>query len=259
MKRSSSASTAKAGLVVILIARTVLNTAVRLSYFFLPAITRGLDVPLSAGGALVSVGSVMGLVAPLFGVLSDRSGGRHVMVFGTGLFAIGALLTAALPWYGVALVTFGLMGLAKMAFDPAMQVFLGERVPYERRGRTLGLAELAWSLALVAMPLCGWLVDTVSWRAPFLLLGVAGVPAWWLTRRALPPDDRSGRQLVLDRRDLRGALTSLVDNVRRVWKDPQSKLALATTALIAFAQVNLMVVYGAWMEDGFGLTVTSLG
>jgi predicted MFS family arabinose efflux permease len=54
-------------------------------------------------------------------------------------------------------------------------------------------------------------------------------------------------------------LTSLVDNVRRVWKDPQSKLALATTALIAFAQVNLMVVYGAWMEDGFGLTVTSLG
>jgi predicted MFS family arabinose efflux permease len=259
VKSCSSPTTQKAGLAVILMARSTLNVAVRLSYFFLPAITRGLGVPLSAGGALVSVGSVMGLVAPLFGVLSDRSGGRRVMVFGTALFAIGALLTAVVPWYGVALVTFGVMGLAKMAFDPAMQVFLGERVPYERRGRALGLAELAWSLSLVAMPLCGWLIDAASWRAPFLMLGAAGVPAWWLTRRALPSDVSAGRDLDLNKRDLGGAVTSLLQDVRKVWKDPQSRLALATTGLIAFAQVNLMVVYGAWMEDGFGLTVTSLG
>jgi predicted MFS family arabinose efflux permease len=237
----------------------VLNAAVRLSYFFLPAITRGLGVPLSAGGTLVSIGSLMGLVAPLFGVLSDRSGGRRVMVFGSALFAIGAILTALLPWYGVALVTFGLMGLAKMAFDPAMQVFIGQRVPYERRGRALGLAELAWSLSLLAMPLCGWLIDEASWRAPFLLLGAAGIPVWWLTRQALPPDAAGDREAADEGLDLKGALTALVGDVRRVWRDGQSRLALATTALIAFAQVNVVVVYGAWMEDGFGLSVTNLG
>jgi predicted MFS family arabinose efflux permease len=259
LSSSSSAATEETGLAVILMARIVLNVPLRLSYFFLPAITRGLAVPLSAGGVLVSTGSLTGLVAPLFGVLSDRSGGRRVMVFGTALFAIGALLTAGFPWYGVALVTFGLMGLAKIAFDPAMQVFVGQRVPYERRGRALGLAELAWSLALLAMPLCGWLIDAVSWRAPFLLLGAVGIPVWWLTRQALPPDIPSDPQWVPEARDVKTALTSMVGDVRQVWLDRQLRLALATTALIAFAQVNVMVVYGAWLEDGFGLTVTNLG
>jgi predicted MFS family arabinose efflux permease len=253
------AATENTGLGVILIARIVLNVTPRLSTFFLPAIARGLAVPLSAGGTLVSVSSLTGLVAPLFGVLSDRSGGRRVMVFGTALFAAGALLTAGFPWYGVALVAFAIMGLAKMAFDPAMQVFLGERVPYERRGRALGLAELSWSLSLLAMPLCGWLIGAVSWRAPFLLLGVVGVPVWWLTWRALPPDVPSEREQASRGRDLKRSLTSVVILVREVWADHQSRLALAAAALIAFAQINVMVVYGAWMEDGFGLSVADLG
>lgn len=256
---SSCAGTVKTGLVVILIARVVLNIPVRLGHFFLPAIARGLAVPLSAGGRLVSTASMMGLLAPLFGALSDRSGGRRVMIFGSGLFAVGAFLTAGLPWYGVALATFGLMGLAKIAFDPAMQVFLGQRVPYERRGRALGLAELAWSVSLLAMPLCGYLIEAVSWRVPFLVLGVAGVPVWGLTRYALPPDVPREQRSLSQHRDLRRMLASLLVLVESVLADGQARLALAATALIGFAQINVMVVYGAWMEDGFGLTVSNLG
>lgn len=255
----SSAAGGRTGLAVILIARVVLNVPARLSYFFLPAIARGLAVPLSAGGRLVSIASLMGLLAPLFGALSDRAGARRVMIFGSALFAVGALLTAALPWYGVALVTFGLMGLAKIAFDPAMQVFLGERVPYERRGHALGLAELSWSLSLLAMPLCGWLTDAAGWRAPFLVLGLAGVPVWWLARCALPPDAPTQQESVSQPRDLKRLLASLVVLVRSVLADGQARLALAATALIGFAQINVMVVYGAWMEDGFGLSVSELG
>lgn len=255
----SSPTAGDTGLGVILVARTLLNVSVRLGHFFLPAISRGLGVTLSAGGTLVSVRSFAGLLAPLSGVLSDRSGGRRVMVFGTALFAAAALLTAGLPWYTAAVATFGLMGLAKTAFDPAMQAYLGERVPYERRGRALGLSELAWSLSLLAMPLCGWLIEAVSWRAPFLLLGVVGVPSWWLARRALPPDAAAEREPIAEARSLRRALVSLVPQLRGVWSDHQARLALATTALIGFAQINVFVVYGAWMEDRFGLTVANLG
>jgi len=247
------------GLTVILTARVVLNAALRLTTFFLPAITRGLSVSLSAGGALVSAASLSGLVAPLFGAVSDRSGGRRVMVFGTALFAAAALLMASLPWYGTAVVAFGLMGLSKIAFDPAMQVFIGQRVPYERRGRVLGLAELAWALSLLVMPICGWLIDAVSWRAPFMLLGAVSLPVWWLTRRALPADpavDPSGGAQAWD---IKRTLATLLDQMRRVWRDPQSVLAVSAMALIAFAQINLLVVYGAWMEDGFGLSVSNLG
>ncbi len=181
------------------------------------------------------------------------------MIFGIVLFVAGALVTAAFPWYGVALLSFGLIGLAKIAFDPAMQVFLGQRVPYERRGRALGLAELAWSVSLMAMPVSGWLMDAISWRAPFLLLGILGIPVWWLTSRALPPDAPTTTRSPAAADDLRETLSSLFVLTRRVWADGQARLALAATALIGFAQINVMVVYGAWMEDGFGLTVAGLG
>jgi predicted MFS family arabinose efflux permease len=256
---TTSTDSQETGLIVILVARIISNIPRRLSTFFLPAITRGLGVPLSAGGLLVSTAGLMGLVAPLFGALSDRAGGRRIMIFGTALFAVSALLMAGLPWYAVAVVAFGLMGLAKMAFDPAMQVFIGKRVPYERRGRALGLAELAWALAVVVMPLFGWLMEVVSWRAPFLLLGVISIPVWWLTRRALPADSTAKGAETDERWGIRPTLTSVVDQIRQVGRDPQSLLALTTMALIGFAQVNVLVVYGAWMEDRFGLTVSSLG
>jgi predicted MFS family arabinose efflux permease len=256
---ASSDESQSIGLAVILAARVISNIPFRLSTFFLPAIARGLGVTLSAAGALVSTASLMGLVAPLFGAISDRVGGRRVMVFATALFAVGALLVAGLPLYPVAVVAFGLIGLTKMAFDPAMQVFIGQRVPYERRGRVLGLAELAWSLSLLAMPLCGWLIDALSWRVPYLLLGLIGVPVWWLTRRALPGDLPADPPSDPQTWDLRRTLSALLAQVRDVVRDSQSLLALATLALIGFAQINVLVVYGAWMEDRFGLSVSNLG
>lgn len=253
------APSGETGLVVILFARVIANVPYRLSTFFLPAISRGLNVSLSAGGTLVSAASLMGLLAPFFGAYSDRAGGRRVMVFGTAIFVVGALLMGGAPWYGVALVAYGLIGLAKMAFDPGMQVFLGQRVPYERRGRVLGLAELAWAMALLAMPLSGWLIEAVSWRAPFLLLGAVGVPIWWFTRRALPDDLTHPGAADGSSTNIGKVVASLVDQIREVFQDPQSLLALSTMALIGFAQISLLVVYGAWMEDRFGLSVSNLG
>jgi predicted MFS family arabinose efflux permease len=140
-----------------------------------------------------------------------------------------------------------------------MQAYLGHRVPYERRGRALGLAELAWSASLLAMPVCGWLIDGWGWRAPYLLVGVSGVVVWWLTQRALPPDYEPAHESGVQAGGIAGPLASLAQATRELWKDRDARLALASTALIAFAQDNVMVVYGAWMEDRFGLTVTSLG
>jgi DHA1 family inner membrane transport protein len=247
------ANSEKAILGVILLARVSLNLPVRLTYFFLPAIGRGLGVSLSAAGALVSVRSLAGVVAPLFGALSDRLGGRRVMILGLAMLVVGAALIAGLPWYGVALLGFGVLGLSKSAYDPAMQAYVGQRVPYERRGRVLGLVELAWSGSLLGMPFCGWLIQQVGWRAPFFLVAILGVVGWWLTRRSLPLDP--GGPAGVGERGLRGPLHT----VGQLWQDCNARLAFTITALLMLAQDNLMVVYGAWMEDRFGLSVTALG
>lgn len=243
----------KTVLSVILLARFSFNMPVRITYFFLPAISRGLGVSLAAASALVSVRSLTGMGAPLFGLLSDRHGGRRVMVLGVVLLILGAAITAGLPWYGVALFGFGALGISKSAFDPAMQAYVGQRVAYDRRGRVLGVAELAWSGALLGMPLCGWLIERGGWRAPFALFVVLGVVALWLMR-VLPPDPERGAS------DSRGEdLTHLMKMLRHLWQDRQTRLVVTISALLMVAQENVMVVYGAWMEDRFGLTVTTLG
>jgi predicted MFS family arabinose efflux permease len=256
---ASTAESEKRTLGVVLFSRTNLNIPVRLSYFFLPAISRGLGVSLYAGSLLVSVRSLTGIVAPLFGSQSDRWGGRQVMGLGLGFLILGAGLTAGLPWFAAVLFGFGLMGLAKSAYDPAMQSYVGQRVPYARRARALGLVELTWSFALLVMPLCGWLIERVSWRAPFALVAAVGAVSWWLARRVLKP-----RPLEQDKRpdDVGGwsvGAVALVGNVRFLARDRQARLALMISVLLAFAQENVFVVYGAWIEDSFGLTVTALG
>jgi predicted MFS family arabinose efflux permease len=248
----------KATLSVILFSRINLNVPVRLTYFFLPAISRGLGLSLYAASTLVSVRSLTGIVAPLFGAQTDRWGGRQVMTLGLGFLVVGAGLTAGLPWYGLVLFAFGLLGLAKSAYDPAMQAYVGRRVPYAQRARALGLVELAWSGALLVMPFCGWLIDQANWRAPFALVAVLGVFSWWLTRRTLAygPEGAPRQRTAAGRRD---DLVALAHNMRHLWRDRQARLALTIGALLIFAQDSLFVVYGAWMEDRFGLTVTQLG
>jgi predicted MFS family arabinose efflux permease len=48
-------------------------------------------------------------------------------------------------------------------------------------------------------------------------------------------------------------------SIADVWDDGQTRLALLATALLMFARDSVIIVYGAWMEDTYGLTVTVLG
>jgi len=251
LRRSSE----KAILGVIFLARTLVNVPFRFTYPFLPAISRGLGVSLTTASTLVSIRSLVGMGAPLFGALVDRLGAHWGMALGMGLLVGGSALIAGLPLYGVALAGFVLIGLAKSAYDPAMQAYVSQRVPYERRGRALGITELSWSATWLAMPLSGWLIDHVSWRAPFWVITAMGVVGWWLTRRVLAFDLATRGENV----PLEAILKGLLRSFRRLRNDRQAWLALMITALLMLAQDNIVVVYGVWMEDTFGLTVTALG
>jgi predicted MFS family arabinose efflux permease len=219
-----------------------LNLPFRLTNYFLPVISRGLGVSLQAAGLLVSVRALMGVTAPLFGVWSDTVGARKVMSLGLALMVVGAALTAGLPWYGAALCSFAIMGISK------------------RRARAMGLVELSWSFALLAMPLCGWLIDRGNWRTPFILTALVGVVALQLTRRKLPPGPRvTGPGTVEPSGGHRENLARYLGGLRGVWNDRNARLAILITGLLIFAHDGTMIVYGAWMEDHFGLSVTALG
>jgi predicted MFS family arabinose efflux permease len=236
---------------VAVLGRVLLNTARRFPYPFAPALQRGLGVPLSAVTSLIAVSQATSFLSPLFGPLGDRWGQRTLMLGGLVLLAAGMLGAGAVATYGAVLVGIFLAGLGKSIFDPAVQAYVGERVPYHRRGLAIGLVELAWSgAALLGIPAVGFLMAGLGWRAPFFVLGGLGVVAALALARALPREPRGERHAAGPRAPGGWA---------RLLREPAPAAALAFGFFLSAANDVLFVTYGAWLERSFGLGVAALG
>ncbi len=236
-------------LAVLTTSRLFINTGLRMVYPFLPAFARGLGVPLSAVAGLVALRGFVGLLSPLFGPLSERYGRRHMLLLSMLLFSAGCLIVVIWPdlWaFGLALAV---IAIAKVIYDPAMQAYIGDTVPYEKRGRSLAISELSWAGAFIlGVPLIGFAIQEQGWRAPFALLAVLGVVAVTALGRLSPSAD--GRT---------GSTTSFRATWALIRQEPVIWAAAAYILLVTAANELLLVVYGDWMETSFALTLTSLG
>ena len=240
---------------VILFARTTLNCSHRIVYPFLPSIARGLDISLAAAGGLVTLRMVAGLAAPFLGPLADRRSRRSVMELALLVFSMAGLLLAGIGTLPAAIVAFVLLGLAKILYDPATHAYVGDTVPYAERARVIGLVELAWSGSwLIGVPLAGFLIANIGWRAPWALLGGLGLLSLALTRIGLPSTRRS-----LDRLKPGQAIAMLLATWRDLLRRRQVVVLLLTSLLMTAAVEAPFIVYGAWLEADFGLSLSTLG
>ena len=226
------------------VTRLVVNTAHRFVFPFLPAISRGLGISLAQGGLLMSARSVAFVATPAI-VASAGRGERRVRlgVWALGMMSVGALITAATGVYAGAFVGFILLGLGKPSFDAAAQAYIADRTPYERRARYMSILELTWAGGLlVGAPLAGWLIDGFGWEAPFwlvgVLFGITMLAAPVLLEADIPQDHSERSRLSLDH--TRWAL-------------------LIAAALFSFSAETTFIVFGAWLEGGFGLSLAALG
>ena len=103
----------------------------------------------------------------------DRYGYRLVMRLGLFLAGLGLLVVGSSSGYFLAMIGMMLMGLGSFSFIPALQAYLSNRLPYERRARGLGVVEYAWALAgILGLLGAGALIERTSWRVPFWIIGV---------------------------------------------------------------------------------------
>ncbi len=224
--------------------RLVVNTAQRFVYPFLPAIARGLGISLERAGILVSARWFAGLATPAAVGWVGRGERRlRLAVVGISLFAVGAAVTALTSVYLGAILGFAMMGIAKPMYDIAAQSYVADRTPYRRRARFLSIMELTWAGGLlVGAPLAGWLIDRHGWASPFWLLGalaVASIPVLFV---------------VMDRD---AAVTP--GSVPPLRLDRSGIMLLVVTALFVMAAEVMFVVFGAWLEDVFDLSLVALG
>lgn len=229
--------------------RTVINTMHRMVYPFLPVFSRGLGVDLTALSLALTGRQAVGIFGPFLAILTEKRGRKAGLLTGLGLFSTGVALVVFWPTYPAFILSLALTTLGKYMFDPHMQGYLGDRVPYERRGLVLAVTELGWSLAFIAgVPLMGFLIARGGWMSPFGLLTVLGLAAMLLVARMIPAN-----------RDDRVDWQQMWANCLRVVRYPPALTALSIGIGISAANEVINLVFGVWLEDHFGLQIMALG
>jgi len=256
---SSKKQSLKAYLPIAFLARTTINTSFRIVYPFLPSIARGLGIPLAAASKLITLRLVAGLGAPFLGPLADRYGRRRVMEVALLLFVLASLLLGSSGTFLAAAAAFVLYGIAKTLYDPAVHAYLGDSVPYHERSRAVGALELSWSSAwLVGVPMSGFLIERLGWRAPWTALLILGLLSIGITRAGMPPAPPPA-----PRNSDRRFIASFVAPTFNMWQDllrRRSVVSLLLTSLLLTLAIEIpFIVYGAWLETTFGLSLSTLG
>jgi predicted MFS family arabinose efflux permease len=229
--------------------RVVLNTMHRMVYPFLLTFGRGMGVDLAALTLAVTARSLAGASGPFLAWVADNHGRKVGMIFGLGIFALGAGLVVVWPSYPAFFLALILTMLGKYVFDPAMQAYLGDRVAYDRRGTVLAITELGWSLSfMLGVPLMGLLIARGGWTTPFpvlalLALAAIGVLAWLVPRDPPHPGNQNG----------------LWRNLRNVLSSPLAVTGLGMSLMLSTANEVVNLVFGVWMENSFGLKIAALG
>ncbi|HSP66004.1 MAG TPA: MFS transporter [Candidatus Deferrimicrobium sp.] len=140
----------------------------------LDPLVRHFAVPLSAGQEVLSVYLVaITATLPTLGRLGDRLGRRRVYLAGFGVFALGSVMAALAPSFGILLSARAVQAVGGGVLTAGSLSLIAERAPRGRTGRSVAVLVVTQAFAgLAAPPLGGILVAVGGWQAIFW----AGVP-----------------------------------------------------------------------------------
>jgi predicted MFS family arabinose efflux permease len=230
------------------LARLIASTAFRMVYPFLPAMARGLGVPIEAVAAAVSARSALGFLGPVLGAVADWRGRKKALLIALVVFSLSLVMVGIWPTYEIFFLGLCISGGAAVVIDSSIHAYLGDKIPYERRGRATAIVELGWSLAFViGIPLVGWSMSRSGWNTPFIWLGLAGLVAGTLIGIFVPHLPPSA-----------GSISELRTSLRQIFHHT-TLMGLLLAVLIVLANQVISIVFGVWMEDSFGLKLEQLG
>lgn len=138
----------------------------------LPAIMADTQVDATTVQWLTSAYSLVeAVVIPLSAYLIGRFPTKKLFIFGMSIFAIGSFLAAIAPVFAVLLLGRMCQAVATGIAMPMVFTVILLIFPREKRGSAMGIVSLAIGFAPAIGPsISGLLVDSVGWRALFLLV-----------------------------------------------------------------------------------------
>ncbi len=228
--------------------RTIINSGYRMVYPLLPLFAAGMGVSLADMSLAFSFRSFLSFFSPLLSSLADTRGRKQGMLMGVGLFVLGCALTAAGNNFIFFVIGLSISALGNVVFIPSMQSYIGDHIPFERRGMVLSITELSWSLGFIlGVPLLGYLVNKGDWTTPFVVLTGLGILLIGAILKFIPQTPPQGRQEQSFLRHIGAGLHHL-----------PVILGLGTGLFFTTANEVVNLVFGVWIKDSFGLDFSTM-
>lgn len=260
--------------------RIVVNMTRRFAYPFVPGIARQLAIPAASVQSVIALQGSSGLISPFLAPLIERFRRKTVMLAALALMAAAAFTGALLPTALIFAAVMFLFGLSKSVYDPTMYAYMGDNIPYNRRGVALGFGELSWAAGLLlGAPLAGLLLSRTEvtpaisrmtaaafstpitflsaepggLQAMLALLGLLSLAAIAIVALFVPftAHRRTSQQRL---RDISPAVI-----VRTLRGNPSAIGAVIYAFMLAVANEIVFINYGLFMESSFDLALVLLG
>jgi predicted MFS family arabinose efflux permease len=126
----------------------------------------------------------MGIISAMF---TDRFDRRTALMITLTGFTIGAFLCGFADNYYLLLLARGFTGAFGGVTGGIIYAIVSDVVPFERRGRALGIITGSFSLAsIIGIPFSLWLAGKLNWQAPFIFFGIVSAISWIAAYKMVP-------------------------------------------------------------------------
>jgi predicted MFS family arabinose efflux permease len=231
------------------LSRLFINTSTRMVYPFLAIFASGLKVDVSLITMALAISMAASALGPFLAPVADQYGRKNGMLLGLGIYLAGTLAVGAFPNYTTFLLSILLGNLGNNLFASALQAYLGDIVPYEKRGLYLTITELPWALSFILMiPLAGLIISHMTWYAPFWFL--SGLIAVMIVLIIL---------FVPNEVPATPEAQTIFGDLKKVLTYKPALIGMTMGLLIVAANEVVNVVFGVWIQDSFGLQIAALG
>src|SRR5690242_15542467 len=209
----------------------------------------------------------------LAGALNDFYGRKRMFVYGLVGFGLTSALCGLAPNMELLVLFRVLQGTAGAMLVPGSLALLTANFEGEEQGRAFGIWAGASGATTILGPVVGGvLVDTVSWRAAFLINVPLVVVAAWATWRHVPEsrDDQASGQFdwvgaAIVALAVGGLAFGTIYGQQRDWKDPFGFVALGigvmATAALPFYMMRArhpLIPLGLFRSRNFTVTNISM-
>ena len=172
----------------------------------------------------------------------DRKTALTRIYFG---FTIGTFLCAMAPGYELLLFARAATGIFGGMLSALSMSITGDLIPFERRGRAVGIVMTSFSAASVfGVPFGLFLANKFSWHAPFVFLGIIGLFIQFAIWKVIPPVNAH----------LGGVKESPLALLRHVAKNKHQIFALSLIPVLMLGHFTIIPFLSPYMVSNVGFT-----